>query len=71
MPVLRDRRRHPSTRRAFPRLSQATKAVRYGVPGESAGANGEPAADLNSVEVFARLNKPLRIDPRESAPKLS
>jgi len=27
--------------------------------------------DLKAVEVFARLNKPLRIDPRESAPKLS
>src|SRR5260370_25939715 len=27
--------------------------------------------DLKAVEVFARLNKPLRIDPRESTPKLS
>ena len=27
--------------------------------------------DLKAVEAFARLNKPLRIDPRESTPKLS
>jgi len=27
--------------------------------------------DLKAVEAFARLNKPLRIDPRASTPKVS